>query len=335
VSFLDGSTILGTGTLNAAGISTFSTSALTIGSHPITASFGGDSNYNSSTSSVLTQVINKIPTIITITESTPAQLIKTGITFTANVTASSPNATGTVTFLDGTTVLGTASLTANGGVAVSLTTNANAALLTSNLAMGTHQIVAIYSGDGTFAASTSAPANDIVEDFTNTNSGLASQNVFPGATTSYDFSLAPISATTFLNDVTVTVTGLPPGSTYSFTPSTVAAGSGTTAVVLNVQTSSSLSAKNSQPRRTNSSNELSVALGMLSLLGLGTMRTFRKKMPRTLMLALLALGSLLPIAALSGCAGGYFTLTPTTYTVTVTGIEGTVQHAATATLIVQ
>jgi Bacterial Ig-like domain (group 3)/FG-GAP-like repeat len=336
VTFLDGSTILGTGTLNAAGSATFSTSALTIGSHPITASFGGDSNYSSSASSVLTQVINKIPTVITITESTPAQLIKTGITFTANVTASSPNATGTVTFLDGTTVLGTASLTSNGGVAVSLSTNANAAMLTSSLAMGTHQIVAVYSGDSSFAPSTSAPANDIVEDFTNTNSGPASQNVFPGATTSYNFSLAPISATTFLNDVTVTVTGLPAGSTYTFTPSTVTAGSGPTGVVLNVQTSGSLKARNSSPQGANSSkNELPAALGMLSLLGLGTMRTFRKKMPRALILALLALGSLLPIAALTGCAGGYFTLTPTTYTVTVTGIEGTVQHAATATLIVQ
>jgi hypothetical protein len=53
------------------------------------------------------------------------------------------------------------------------------------------------------------------------------------------------------------------------------------------------------------------------------------------MILLLALGSILPIAALSGCAGGYFTLNPTTYTLTVNGTEGAIQHAATATLIVQ
>jgi hypothetical protein len=58
-------------------------------------------------------------------------------------------------------------------------------------------------------------------------------------------------------------------------------------------------------------------------------------LPRTVMLLVLMLGSLLPIAALSGCAGGYFTLNPTTYSLTVTGTEGPVQHAATATLIVQ
>ncbi|NYF91054.1 Ig-like domain repeat protein [Tunturiibacter empetritectus] len=336
VAFLDGSTTLGTGVVNTSGVAIFSTSALTIGSHPITASYGGNSSYSSSISSVLVQVISKIPTVITITESTPAQLIKTGITFTANVTASSPDATGMVTFMDGTTILGTATLSSNGGVAVSLSTNANAALLTSKLATGSHQIIAIYSGDSSFAPSTSAPANDVVEDFTNTNSGPTSQNVFPGSTTSYNFSLAPISATTFLNDVTLTVAGLPPGSTYTLTPSTVAAGSGVTGVVLNIQTSSSLRAENHPLQGApDTRNELPIVAGMLGILGLGTIRKLRKKLPRTLMLALLALGSLLPIAALSGCAGGYFTLTPTTYTVTVTGVEGPVQHAATATLIVQ
>jgi len=69
--------------------------------------------------------------------------------------------------------------------------------------------------------------------------------------------------------------------------------------------------------------------------GLGAVRRLKNRMPRTLLLLLLMLGSLLPIAALSGCAGGYFTLNPQTYTVTVTGTEGLVQHAATATLIVQ
>jgi hypothetical protein len=175
-----------------------------------------------------------------------------------------------------------------------------------------------------------------VEDFTNTNSGAASQNIFPGATTTYNFTLAPVGATTFLNDLTVAVDGLPPGSTYTFTPSTIKAGSGSTQVVLNVQTSSSLSARNSVPQHGPSSrNQLPIALGMLGLVGLGAVRKLRHKMPRTLMLLVLTLGSLLPIAALSGCAGGYFTLNPTTFSLTVTGTEGPVQHAATATLIVQ
>jgi len=271
-----------------------------------------------------------------IAASAPAQLLHTGVTFTANVTAPSPNATGTVTFMEGTTILGTATLSANGGVIVTLTTNANAAFATTGLVTGSHQIVAVYSGDSTFAPSTSAPVPNIVEDFTNTNSGQASQNIFPGATTTYNFTLAPVGATTFLNDLTVAVDGLPPGSTYTFTPSTIKAGSGSTQVVLNVQTSSSLNARNNVPENGPSShNELPIAIGMLGLAGLGAARKLRHKLPRTMMLLVLMLGSLLPIAALSGCAGGYFTLNPTTYSLTVTGTEGTVQHSATATLIVQ
>lgn len=336
VTFLDGTTVIGTGTINAAGTATFTTSTLTIGSHPITASYGGDSAYNASTSAVLTEVVGQIPTVTTITASAPAQLLHMGVTFTANVTAPSPNATGTVTFMEGTTVLGSAPLSANGGVVVTLTTNANAAYATSSLVTGPHQIVAVYSGDSTFAPSTSAPAPNTVEDFTNTNTGAASQPMFPGASTSYTFTLAPVSATTFLNDVTVAVDGLPPGSTYTFTPSTIKAGSGSTQVVLNVQTSSSLSARNSLPKNGPTPRaELPIALGMLGLVGLGALRRLRHKMPRTLLLLLLTLGSLLPIAALSGCAGGYFTLNPTTYPLTVTGTEGPIQHAATASLIVQ
>jgi hypothetical protein len=335
-TFLDGTTILGTGTISAAGVATFSTSSLTIGSHPITASYGGDAAYNAATSAVLTEVVGKIPTVTTIAASAPAQLLHTGVTFTANVIAPSPNATGTVTFMEGTTILGTATLSANGGVVVTLTTNANAAFATTGLVTGSHQIVAVYSGDSTFAPSTSAPVPNLVEDFTNTNSGAASQNIFPGATTTYNFTLAPIGATTFLNDLTVAVDGLPAGSTYTFTPSTIKAGSGSTQIVLNVQTSSSLNARNSVPQKGPSPrNEVPIAVGMLGLVGLGAARKLRHKMPRMLMLLVLMLGSLLPIAALSGCAGGYFTLSPTTYSLTVTGTEGPVQHAATATLIVQ
>jgi hypothetical protein len=336
VTFLDGGTVIGTGTINASGIASFTISTLASGSHSITASYGGDSGYSAATSAILLQVVGKIPTVTTITLSAPAQLLHTGVTFTANVTAPSPNATGTVTFMDGTTVLGTSPLSANGGVIVSLTTNANAALATTALVTGPHQIVAVYSGDSTFAPSTSAPAANMVEDFTNTNTGAASQNVFPGASTTYTFTLAPVSATTFLNDLTVAVDGLPPGSTYTFTPSTIKAGSGSTQIVLNVQTSTSLSARNHVPQNGPSPrNEVPITVAMLSIVGLGAARKLRHKIPRTLMLLLLTLGSLLPIAALSGCAGGYFTLNPTTYTLTVNGTEGPVQHAATASLIVQ
>ena len=59
VNFMDGSTQLGTGTLNASGLATFtsSPSTLTLGNHSITAVYGGDSNFSSSTSSPVTQIV--------------------------------------------------------------------------------------------------------------------------------------------------------------------------------------------------------------------------------------------------------------------------------------
>jgi hypothetical protein len=53
VTFLDGSTSLGTGPLNASGVATFNTSTLAAGSHSITASYGGDTNNAASTSAAV------------------------------------------------------------------------------------------------------------------------------------------------------------------------------------------------------------------------------------------------------------------------------------------
>ena len=50
VAFLDGATSLGPGTLNASGSTTFSTSTLSVGTHSITAQYGGDANFSTSTS---------------------------------------------------------------------------------------------------------------------------------------------------------------------------------------------------------------------------------------------------------------------------------------------
>jgi hypothetical protein len=176
----------------------------------------------------------------------------------------------------------------------------------------------------------------IVQDFTNAVNGTSSQNIFPGDKTSYKFDLAPIGATTFLSDLNLTVTGLPPGTTYTFMPPTITAGNGSTSVVLDITTSNSLSVQNHLPKGgPMSQRSLPIALGMLGLSGLGVVRKHGRRMPRPLMVLLLLLGSLLPVTGLSGRAGGYFTLTPTTYSVSVTGTEGSIQHTATATLVMQ
>src|SRR5262249_44200554 len=59
VTFKDGAATLGTGTLDGTGHATFTTSALTVASHSITAVYGGDPSFSGSTSSAITQTVNK------------------------------------------------------------------------------------------------------------------------------------------------------------------------------------------------------------------------------------------------------------------------------------
>ncbi len=75
VNFLDGTTVLGTGTLNSAGVATYSTSTLTAGSHSITAAFQANTNFTAS-SAALTQVMSAPAGSFTISASPATQFIK-------------------------------------------------------------------------------------------------------------------------------------------------------------------------------------------------------------------------------------------------------------------
>ncbi len=154
VTFQNGSTALGTATLDATGIGTFSTSSLAVGSYSVTAAYGGDANFLPSTSSppVILNIVpqgsqNPSATGLKIVPD-PAMLGQT-ITFTAHVGGATgiggQVATGTVTFFEGTNQLGTASLDSS----------ANASITDSSLPVGSYNVTAMYGGDAYFAPSTS------------------------------------------------------------------------------------------------------------------------------------------------------------------------------------
>lgn len=60
VTFTEGAAILGTGTLSS-GLATFATAGLPVGSHVISATYGGDSNFTGSVSTTITQVVGCNP----------------------------------------------------------------------------------------------------------------------------------------------------------------------------------------------------------------------------------------------------------------------------------
>jgi hypothetical protein len=154
VSFVDGSTPLGQVSLSSGGEATasFTTSALTVGSHIITASYGGDSTFADSTSAALTQTVGKATSITTLVSSLNPSVVGRGVTFTVTVTpvSGSGTPTGTVSFVDGSTPLGQVPLSGSGG-------EATASFTTTFVTVGSHNITATYGGDSNFLASTSNP----------------------------------------------------------------------------------------------------------------------------------------------------------------------------------
>src|SRR5262249_26089696 len=114
VNYLDGATTLASNVnLNGSGQATFTTSALSVGGHPITVVYSGNSNFNGSTSAPITQTVNQASTTTTITSSASPSQFGQQVTFTATVAAVLPGAglpTGPVTFTDGATTLGTGTL---------------------------------------------------------------------------------------------------------------------------------------------------------------------------------------------------------------------------------
>src|SRR3989449_4000475 len=135
VTFYNGTQILGTGTISG-GTATYSTSAFAPGSYSITASYSGDTNYLPSTSGAITQTVNAPATATTTTVSSSLNPSVFGDSVTFTATVNSATATGTVTFYNGTQILGTGTL--SGGTATYSTTA---------LPPCTYSITASYSGD--------------------------------------------------------------------------------------------------------------------------------------------------------------------------------------------
>ena len=109
VTFLDGTTVLGTAQVDAAGQATLAVS-LGVGNHALTASFAGTGGFADSTSAAVTETVNRAATRVGLASSVNPAVTGQAVTFTATVGALAPGAgtpTGTFTFQDGNVVLGT------------------------------------------------------------------------------------------------------------------------------------------------------------------------------------------------------------------------------------
>jgi hypothetical protein len=135
-------------TLNAAGQAVLPVS-LGVGNHQLTAVYGGTADFAGSTSAAAPVTVNPAATAVALASSLNPALTGQAVTFRVGVAAVAPGAgtpTGTVTFKDGTLVLGTVQVGPGGQ-----------ATFTIGFAVaGGHAITASYSGDANFVGSSQA-----------------------------------------------------------------------------------------------------------------------------------------------------------------------------------
>jgi hypothetical protein len=338
VNFLDGSTTLGSGTLNGSGQAAFTTSSLTAGSHSISAVYSSDTNYAASTSATLTEVVNApalAATTTTLASSANPATTGQSITFSATVAGSAGGAavpTGNVTFVDGATTLGSGALNSS----------AIATLETSALTQGSHPITAQYAGDTNYLASTSsvliqtvnAPASFSV------SASPAALTVTQGQSGSTSLSVA--SAGGFSQPVSLSCSGLPQYATCSFSPASVTPAANSTASTMLTIATDVQAATYQGPRELGLTND---RLGYALIFGVGLSAMLRRRRLlkgnarffASIVIATLA-GTLLIVGA-AGCGGGGgqpSALTPKgTSSVTVTGTAGAEVQGTSISVTVQ
>jgi hypothetical protein len=112
-----------------------------------------DTNFTGSTSLPLSQVIKKIPTLLTVTSSLNPSKAGRPVTFTAtfNPAMGVPPEGDMVFFYDGTTNFG-----------ASAVVSGKAVFTTTGLTAGTHQITAVFTGDQRFAFARSGVLGQVV-----------------------------------------------------------------------------------------------------------------------------------------------------------------------------
>jgi hypothetical protein len=220
VTFYSGQQSLGTATLSS-GRATLTTSFASTGTYSITAQYAGDPNFYGSTSPSLSEEI-LASTTTTLASSLNPSIFGQAVTFTATVTSSygTPPNGETVTFKQGSTVLGTATLSSG-----------SASFSTSTLAVGTKSVTAVYAGDSYFDTSTSKAVSQVVDKATTTTALVSSQNpsgynqsVTLTATVTPQFGGTPSGNLTFKNGTTTLKIATVTGGVATYTTTTLAVG---------------------------------------------------------------------------------------------------------------
>ncbi len=222
ILFQDGTATIGTVAVSAAGIFNFVPSFLSVGTHTLTVTYSGDPNNATSISAPITEIVQQASTTTALISSQNPSAFNQSLTFTANVSSAGLIPGGSVSFQDGATVLGIGALDASGV----------AAITTTALALGTHPIIAVYSGDANHTTSKSSTLNQQILQGTTISLGSSLNPSTAGKSVTFNASLqgvaglVPTGTVTFKDGGTVlVVAALDATGTAAYSTSTLAVGS--------------------------------------------------------------------------------------------------------------
>lgn len=294
-----------------------------VGTHLLTAMYSGDATHQPSTSAAVTIVVSQETTTATLTGTPNPALFGQPVTLTATVGGTYATPTGTVTFLSGGAVIGTATLAAGSGT-VGLA--GTATIATSTLPVGQDTITAVYASTTNFTSATAT----WIETVTPAPAGSFTVTVTPdpaaigvGRSATLDVTVSPQNG--FAQDVTLSCSNLPQEATCAFATPTIAGGSGTTAVI--IQTTAPHTCGTSTPyflggnssagfgdwfSRHGSPAALPAIAGIFAFLV-----PLRRRRCVKLLIALVAIASTMQITGCGNCTD--LGTRPATYTIEVTG----------------
>ncbi|WP_419688228.1 Ig-like domain repeat protein [Burkholderia theae] len=200
ITFYSNGTAIGTASV-VDGVATLETSSLTLGTNSVTASYSGDALLQAATSATLWQAIDAstqvTSTSTTLTTSQSSANYGAGLTLTASVKSSTDQAAildGTVSFYNGATLLGTATLV-----------NGQASLTVNQLPVGTNALTAAYSGDAQNATSVSTLSQTVTQSPTTTTLTASATSITQGTAVTLTANVAgaaPSGLVTFFSGMT-------------------------------------------------------------------------------------------------------------------------------------
>ncbi len=196
--------------------------------------------------------------------------------------------------------------------------------------MGTHNITAAYSGDEYYHSAISFTSVETIQDFAIAvapGNGAGIPTIFPGTSESYSFVVSPIGGATMPAALALSVEGAPVNATAVFSPSVVAANSGTTTITMVLNTPSLTAAETA--RDPLGKGALPMAIGLVLLPFARRLRNAH----RWIQVLVLSIAFAAFALGVTGCGG--ITYTTRSFSMTVTARSGNLSHTASVKLNVK